>query len=168
MKKIIRVDVEHTESTTTIWPTATNAVQAIASTCSLDSVSATATATTVYGSIGATKTASPASTSIAPPPPPAPSPGDICGDWYQAFDDHFEIRGSNFDAAKLGTDGSGLKKQVGGCGALTSWKFNYTSKDQRFSWFASGKLPIGVKACVGRAVISAEGQRRMVVRALDR
>ena len=55
-------------------------------------------------------------------------------------------------------DGSGLEMQVKGCGALTQWHFEYTPHDPRFAWFAHGQLPIGTKACVGRAVVSAGGE----------
>jgi len=93
-----------------------------------------------------------------PPTPPPPPPTDICGDWYKIVLDYFEIRGKNFDATKFGTDGSGLEQQVKGCGELTKWHFEYTPNDPRFAWFAKGQLPIGTKACVGRAVVSAGGE----------
>lgn len=95
-----------------------------------------------------------------PTPTPAPPPpaADQCGDWYKFFFDSFEIYGKNFDVAKFGADGSGLKKQVGGCGAITDWKFeNVTGDPHGYQWHATGRLPIGTKACVGRAVVSAGG-----------
>ena len=32
-----------------------------------------------------------------------------------------------------------------------------TPDDPTYQWYASGHLPIGTKACVGRAVVSAGG-----------
>lgn len=107
-----------------------------------------------------------ASSAVPPPsaaaattnaPAAATTASDICGDWYRSVLDYFEIRGKDFDAAKFGTDGSGLKSQIRGCGALTKWSFTYTPNDPRFAWYAHGQLPIGTKACVGRAVVSAGG-----------
>ncbi|KAF2429973.1 hypothetical protein EJ08DRAFT_670707 [Tothia fuscella] len=74
--------------------------------------------------------------------------------WKVAFNG-FEIRGKNFPDAKLGANGEGLKKQVSGCGSLTKWHFEFTPKDVKFQWFASGQLPVGTKACVGRALESS-------------
>jgi hypothetical protein len=54
-----------------------------------------------------------------------------------------------------GTNGEGLKDQIGGCGAITKWNFERTPNDVKFQWYASGQLPIGTKACVGRALQSA-------------
>lgn len=114
-----------------------------------------------------TKDTCPAQNSAAPPssssPSPAPSASpppakDTCGDWYKFLFDHFEIYGQNFDASKFGNDGDGLKKQVKGCGDLTEWSFKQLTNDpQGYQWYASGNLPIGTKACVGRAVVSAGG-----------
>ena len=62
-------------------------------------------------------------------PPPA---GDICGDWYKILFDHFE------------------KKQIKGCGDLTNRNFEQkTGYLNGYQWYASGKLPIGIKACIG-------------------
>lgn len=45
-----------------------------------------------------------------------------------------------------------------GCGDLTKWSFQLqTANPQGFQWYAKGNLPIGTKACVGRAVVSAGG-----------
>lgn len=54
------------------------------------------------------------STTSALPPPSSPSAADSCGDWYKFLFDHFEIYGKNFDANKIGIDGSGLKQQIKG------------------------------------------------------
>jgi hypothetical protein len=76
--------------------------------------------------------------------------------WYDAI----EIRGKNFPDAKLGADGEGLKKEIGGCGALTEWKFERTPDDCCFQWYAYGQLPIGMKKCVGNAVETAGGSSK--------
>lgn len=87
----------------------------------------------------------------APAPPPPPS--DVCGTWYKVVDDHFEIYGKNFDL-----DGAALQKQIKGCGDLSGWAFTKLNNDPRgYQWKATGNLPIGTKACVGRAVVSAGG-----------
>ncbi len=92
-----------------------------------------------------------------PPPPPPPQPTDSCDVSYKFMFDSFEVRGKNFDSAKFGQDGSGLYDQISGCGKITKWHFEQTPNDPQFAWFASGELPIGVKGCVGRAVVSGGG-----------
>lgn len=112
---------------------------------------------------GTTSTPAPPSSPVPPSPPsPSPSPSagpdaDSCDVSYKFFFDEFQIRGKNFDASKIDTDGSGLEKQIKGCGDLTKWNFQMTPKDPAYQWHASGRLPIGVKDCVGRAVISGGG-----------
>ena len=112
----------------------------------------------------ATTSAPPPASSTAAPPPsttstPAPQASDLCGDWYKFFFDNFQIYGKNFDPSKFGSDGSGLESQIKGCGDLTKWSFKTLTNDPNgYQWFASGDLPIGTKACVGRAVVSAGGQ----------
>lgn len=80
-----------------------------------------------------------------------------CDVSYKFFFDSFEIRGKNFPDAKLGANGEGLNAELSGCGALTKWNSMRTPDDCCFQWYASGQLPIGTKACVGRAVQSAGG-----------
>ncbi|KAF2754863.1 hypothetical protein EJ05DRAFT_503805 [Pseudovirgaria hyperparasitica] len=80
-----------------------------------------------------------------------------CDVSYKFFYDGFEIRGKNLPDAKFGAEGEGLKDQVAGCGAITKWNFERTPNDCCFQWYASGQLPIGTKACVGRALMSAGG-----------
>ncbi len=95
-------------------------------------------------------------TMTMPTPPPAAK--DLCGDWYKVLFDHFEIYGEHFNITKFGTDGSGLKKQIKGCGDLTEWSYKTLTDDPSgYQWKATGNLPIGTKACVGRAIISAGG-----------
>lgn len=112
-----------------------------------------APASAALGPSSAPPAPSPTSTSAS-----APEPSDICGTWYKVVLDYFEVRGKDFDPTKFGTDGSGLKQQIQGCGALTQWHFEYTPNDPRFAWFAHGNLPMGTKGCVGRAVVSAGGE----------
>ena len=50
-----------------------------------------------------------------------------------------------------------LEAQIKGCGALKDWKFQRTTTDPQYEWYASGHLPIGVKNCAGRAVTTAGG-----------
>ncbi|KAJ8610744.1 hypothetical protein MRB53_038386 [Persea americana] len=80
-----------------------------------------------------------------------------CDVSYKFFYDGFEIRGKNLPDASFGAEGEGLHSQLSGCGALTSWHFERTPDDCCFQWYASGNLPIGTKACVGRALESAGG-----------
>ncbi|KAL8684800.1 MAG: hypothetical protein Q9224_006126, partial [Gallowayella concinna] len=80
-----------------------------------------------------------------------------CDVSYRVVLDRFELRGKNLPDAKFGKDGEGLHEEVGGCGAITKWHFEWTPDDSVFEWYASGQLPIGTKACVGRALVSAGG-----------
>lgn len=100
----------------------------------------------------------PPQSSAAPPPPPPPAPdADSCDVSYKFLWDQFEVRGKNFDPAKFGNNGDGLQKQIKGCGDLSQFSFKTTPDDPTYQWYASGHLPIGTKACVGRAVVSAGG-----------
>ena len=111
------------------------------------------------GTASQTSGASPSAPSATLPPPSTPPPAaDQCGDWYKFLFDSFQIYGKNFVPSEIGTDGSGLEKQLSGCGDLTAWQFkNVTGDPHGYQWYASGNLPIGTKACVGRAVVSAGG-----------
>ncbi|CAG8972802.1 hypothetical protein HYALB_00007727 [Hymenoscyphus albidus] len=80
-----------------------------------------------------------------------------CDVSYKFLWDSFEIRGKNLPDAKFGAEGEGLKKQLDGCGEVTKYGFERTLKDGKFQWFANGRLPIGTKACVGRALKKAGG-----------
>ncbi len=95
----------------------------------------------------------------ATPTPVAPTPTpvtDSCDVSYKVAFDTYEIRGKNFDEAKLGKDGSGLKKQLGGC-ALITFHFEQTPNDPRFTWYASGRTGATQKKCIGHALESAGG-----------
>jgi hypothetical protein len=82
---------------------------------------------------------------------------DSCDVTYGFILDQFQIRGKNFPDAKLGINGKGLKKQLDGCGAVTEYAFELTPDDPVYQWYARGNLPLGAKACIGRAVVSAGG-----------
>lgn len=82
---------------------------------------------------------------------------DSCDVSYKFIYDGFEVRGKDWPDSKLGANGEGLKAQLKGCGALTDWGFEWTPKDVKYQWYAHGRLPIGTKSCVGRAVESAGG-----------
>ena len=100
----------------------------------------------------------PASSVPAPVQASPPPAADQCGDKYEFFFDSFKIYGKYFNSAAFGTDGSGLQKRIKGCGDLTEWHFEPLMNDPNgYQWLASGHLPIGTKACVGRAVVSAGG-----------
>ena len=118
--------------------------------------------TTLFGCTATTTTFDPVITFCSGTPTPistimAPVPSDSCGVKYHYYWDSFNIQGSYFDPDKLGKDGSGLKKQIKGCGALTKWSFNLTPSNPDYQWSASGNLPIGARSCIGNAVISAGG-----------
>ncbi|KAL8724857.1 MAG: hypothetical protein Q9166_007711 [cf. Caloplaca sp. 2 TL-2023] len=80
-----------------------------------------------------------------------------CDVSYRVVLNKFEIRGKNLPDAKFGKNGEGLKDEIKGCGAITKWHFEWTPDDTVYEWYASGQLPIGTKACVGRALVSAGG-----------
>ena len=80
-----------------------------------------------------------------------------CDISYKFWWDAFEIRGKNVPSALMGADGEGLRKELSGCGAMEEWKFEQTPDDCCYQWYASGRLPIGIKSCVGRAIQSAGG-----------
>jgi hypothetical protein len=80
-----------------------------------------------------------------------------CDVSYKDSFDSFEIRGKNLPWDKFGANGEGLRDGVSGCDGLTQWTFEWTPNDCCFQWYASGHLPIGKKACVGRALESAGG-----------
>ncbi|KAI0142833.1 hypothetical protein GGR57DRAFT_519171 [Xylariaceae sp. FL1272] len=79
---------------------------------------------------------------------------DTCKVDYQFFDDYFQVTGKNWSPDLLGPNGDNLKNAIGHCGKLTSWHFQMGNDN---SWFADGKLPIGVKSCVGTQVVNAGG-----------
>lgn len=95
-------------------------------------------------------------------PTPSPTAAEVsCNRAYDFLFDQFTVSGKNFPADKLnlnGVAGDGLKKQIKGCGALTDYKFQTLTNDPKgMQWKATGRLPIGVTACVGRAVQTVGG-----------
>jgi hypothetical protein len=74
---------------------------------------------------------------------------DSCDVSYQFFDDFFEVRGKDTGDNDLGDNGTNLQNAIAGCGDITSWYFITTPDDVTYQWYASGKLPIGTKSCVG-------------------
>lgn len=69
--------------------------------------------------------------------------------------DLVEVLGKAWTTAELGTNGENLKAQIAGCGYITDWSFQLTPNDCCMDWYVSCHLPIGVKDCVGGAVVSA-------------
>ena len=88
----------------------------------------------------------------------------MCNASYKVVLDQFTVEGKAFPADKLdknGVHGDGLKQQIRGCGALTDWNFQTLTDDPNgMEWKATGHLPIGTIACVGRAVESAGGNSK--------
>ena len=95
---------------------------------------------------------------------PAPSESDDCNVKYDVLFDRLTIEGKDFPPGKLDKDdvqGDGLKQQLKGCGDLTDWKFQTLTNDpDGMQWKATGNLPIGKTACVGRALESAGGNSK--------
>ncbi|KIN09024.1 hypothetical protein OIDMADRAFT_23751 [Oidiodendron maius Zn] len=83
--------------------------------------------------------------------------GDTCDVSYRWLYDLVEVRGKAWTTAELGTNGENLKTQIAGCGDITDWNFQLTPNDCCMDWYVSCHLPIGVKDCVGRAVVTAAG-----------
>ncbi|KAL8991150.1 MAG: hypothetical protein Q9169_007934, partial [Polycauliona sp. 2 TL-2023] len=81
-----------------------------------------------------------------------------CDVTYNFIENVFEIRGKNFPDAELGKGGEGLKGEIKGCGPLTEWEFEWTPDDVKYQWYATGRLPIGTKSCVGAATQTAGGK----------
>lgn len=106
----------------------------------------------------------PSSTPAVAPPPSAPTASDICGDWYKSVLDYFEIRGKDFDPAKFGTDGSGLRDQIKHCGALTKWSFSYTPTIRGLRGSHMGSCRLGRRLVWGGRSFRRVGSCRMGVR----
>ncbi|KAI4134836.1 MAG: hypothetical protein LQ347_001191 [Umbilicaria vellea] len=82
---------------------------------------------------------------------------DSCDVSYKFIYHGFEVRGKDWPDSKPGAHGKGLQTQPRRCGALTDCGFEWTPHDVKYHWYAHGHLPVGTKACVGRAVESAGG-----------
>jgi hypothetical protein len=96
-------------------------------------------------------------------PVPLPPPlSDTCDVSWRLVYDLVEVRGKAWTTTELGNNGENLKSQLAGCGAITDWNFQLTPDDCCMDWYVSCHLPIGVKNCVGRAVVSAAGSSATV------
>ncbi|MCJ1324015.1 hypothetical protein MMC10_000677 [Thelotrema lepadinum] len=104
-----------------------------------------------------TKNGSGSPSGSPPSSTPPKSALDSCDVSYKVFFDSFEIRGKDFSSDKLGQNGLGLLADLRHCGVVTDWNFSLTPHDVKYQWYASGKLPIGTKSCVGSAAMRAGG-----------
>jgi hypothetical protein len=85
-------------------------------------------------------------------------PADTCNTQYEFSVDGFDIRGINFSQKDLGPTGDGLKTQIEGCSKpIVDWTWELTPNDCCFQWHASGKIRVGAKGCLGRAIVTAGG-----------
>ena len=82
---------------------------------------------------------------------------DSCDVSYKFLFDRFEIRGQDWEATTLKEDGSRLLKELQRCGPVNDWSFELTPDDVKHQPYATAPLPIGSKACVGHAGLSAGG-----------
>jgi hypothetical protein len=109
-------------------------------------------------------TTAPASSALASnPPAPAPAPtqkpviGDTCDVTYKGVFDIIEVRGKNFDPAKIGDGGSALRNELRKCGTITDWNFKLTSDDCCMQWYVSFKDIIGQADCIGQVMMKIGG-----------
>ena len=92
----------------------------------------------------------------------APPPNKVighCESKYKFLWTTFDVYGGGWaDSDYCGSPG-GLLAQLRGCGAVTSWNFEYydTPAKDGTEWHAWGRLPIGTGGCVGCAVMSSGG-----------
>lgn len=49
--------------------------------------------------------------------------------WYNIALDNFEIRGKNFNSARLVNNGAGLLRQLRGFGVVTKWTYSTPPSD---------------------------------------
>ena len=80
-----------------------------------------------------------------------------CDASYKLALTFIEIPGKDWLSEELGEDGNGLKRELTGCGTLTEYYFEITPDDYCFQWYASGRIEIGTKSFIGRAVKAAGG-----------
>lgn len=91
---------------------------------------------------------------------PAPDkPLGSCTSWYKGFYATFDVYGGGWADSDYGQSPGGLLTQLKGCGAVTGWSFEYYNSpaSDGTEWHAWGKLPIGTRRCLGRAVPSSGG-----------
>lgn len=99
---------------------------------------------------------------IAPDGNRAPAPDKPlgnCTSWYKGIYATFDVYGGGWADSDFGQSGGGVLAQLRGCGAVTGWSFEYYDSpgSDGTEWHAWGKLPIGTRRCVGRAVPSSGG-----------
>ena len=92
----------------------------------------------------------------------APAPDKTlgsCTSWYKGIFATFDIYGGGWADSDFGQSSGGVLTQLRGCGAVTGWNFQYydSPASDGTEWHAWGKLPIGTRRCVGRAVPSSGG-----------
>ncbi|KAL8819061.1 MAG: hypothetical protein Q9223_002420 [Gallowayella weberi] len=94
-------------------------------------------------------------TEVASPSVATPTPTADCDFWDEVLFWHFEFHKVYNINGWAGDGGASLKKQEGGCGALTGWGWQLDA----FNWGkASFNLPFTIKeGCVERAIKSAGG-----------
>ena len=90
---------------------------------------------------------------------PPDKPLGNCLSWYKFFWATFDVYGGGWADSDFGQDPGGVLAQLRGCGAVTKWGFDYydTPASDGTEWHAYGRLPIGTRGCVGRAVASSGG-----------
>lgn len=91
---------------------------------------------------------------------PAPErPLGNCLSWYKFFYATFDVYGGGWADSDFGETSGGVLTQLKGCGTVTGWNFEYYNNpaSDGTEWHARGKLPVGTRKCVGRAVTSSGG-----------
>lgn len=99
---------------------------------------------------------------IAPNANRATTPNKPLGSYefrYKGIWATFNVYGGGWADFDFGRSSGGVLAQLKGCGAVTGWNFQYYASpaSDGTEWHAWGKLPIGTRRCVGRAVQSSGG-----------
>ena len=91
--------------------------------------------------------------------PPPDKPLGNCKSWYKFISATFDVYGGGWASSDSGLSPGGVRDQIKGCGLVTGWKFEYydSPASDGTEWHAWGKLPIGTRRCLGRAVPSSGG-----------
>ncbi|KAK8123585.1 hypothetical protein PG999_003503 [Apiospora kogelbergensis] len=105
----------------------------------------------------------------AAPAAPAPAPVDLearsefraaCSWHKEGLFDTYGVQGRGIEG--VGKWGEHLRNQLKGCGAYSSWKFEYNKnvdpKGDWYEWKANFVLPVFQFACVGQAVSVVAGR----------
>ena len=92
-------------------------------------------------------------------PPAPPKPVGSCTTKYKGLYTRFEVYGGGWADSAFGSEPNGLHTQIGGCGSITKWKFEYYASPapDNTEWHAWGNLPILTSWCVGRAIATSGG-----------